>query len=364
MKSTKVCLFIDTFHPGGAERVCINYANELSEKGYSVTILVFNLHQKFYIDELDSQVSILNLNVQSGLSAFSHIIRRRGLINQFDITIAFNHQIALLLYACMSILFIKKPLIARNVNNLNMDLKARKGSFLKRHLTRFLMHNFYSRLSHYIAQCSSMKTDMTNDYNISPDRIEVIYNPIATCFKKKNLNKNIDVLFVGRIKKQKGIDNLIAVLKNINEQLSNLHIHVVGTGELEKELFSALKLESINYTHETSSNDLVTLYNRSKVTILTSYYEGYPNVLVESIACGTPVVSFNCKSGPDEIIEDGVNGFLISCFDIDNFSGQVIKVLEGDFSINAMNNNENEINKLEALLDSLVALKLKFKSMG
>lgn len=52
-------------------------------------------------------------------------------------------------------------------------------------------------------------------------------------------------------------------------------------------------------------------YLRAKATILTSLYEGFPNVLIDSIALGTPVISFNCPNGPKEIIIDGVNGFLI-----------------------------------------------------
>ncbi|ALO33661.1 hypothetical protein CMT41_02235 [Colwellia sp. MT41] len=348
-----ICLFIDTFGAGGAERVCINYANELVKMNFDVTILVFNLNKQFYISELDDAVKIESLDALTGTRAFSIIIKKKEILDKFDLFIAFNHQIALILFVLKFLLKINKPLIARNVNNLKMDLAAKKGSFIKRNITKFLMRNLYSKMTAYIAQCNAMKESMIESYSIPKEKIEVIYNPVSTTFKKINLKKDIDILFVGRLTQQKGIDNFIKIITKIYKELPNLHLYIVGQGDLKDDLISSLEELGVHYTHDLQSGDLVNLYNRAKVTVLTSYYEGYPNVLVESIACGTPVVSFDCKSGPSEIIKHGVNGFLITNFDVCLFSKQVVNMLNDGYSIDAINNNKNEPRKLKRVLDSL-----------
>lgn len=276
------------------------------------------------------------------------------MLKNFEVFIAFNHQIALILYVIKKILGIDKPLVARNVNNLAMDLTAKKGNPLKRTLTRFLMRNLYNKMHAYIAQCNAMKEDMMDYYSLPQEKIEVIYNPISPMFKKIEMEKDIDVLFVGRLTQQKGIDNLIKIISQSYQELPNLHFYIVGQGVLQSELLSSLKSIGVNYTHDFQSNDLVNLYNRSKITILTSYYEGYPNVLVESIACGTPVISFDCKSGPSEIINNGVNGYLISNFDTDMFSNRLVTVLREGYSIESNNNNKLEIQKLKMMLEYLI----------
>src|SRR5690606_37684775 len=62
-------------------------------------------------------------------------------------------------------------------------------------------------------------------------------------------------------------------------------------------------------------SDIIPFYLNAKVTLLTSLFEGFPNVLLESIALGTPVVAFNCPSGPSEIIINGINGYLSKYLD-------------------------------------------------
>ncbi|MND27937.1 alpha-1,4-N-acetyl-D-galactosaminyltransferase [compost metagenome] len=348
----KITLFIDTFGTGGAERVCVTYANILFGLGFEVSIMVFNQRMKSYLDELDAGIKIVNLNSKNGMFAFLTLFSRPGLIKDTDVFIAFNHQISLILYILTRVCFIKKTIIARNVNNLKLDLNAKKGNTLKRHITKFLMRYFYNKMDGYIAQCNAMKQSMSDLYSIELDKIEVIYNPIAPKFKKIEQEKDVDILFVGRLTQQKGIDNLVEVLKKIKHTISSFNVHIVGIGELQSLLLNELDKYGIKYTYEYKCNDMVALYNRARVTILTSYYEGYPNVLVESIACGTPVVSFDCESGPSEIIDNEINGFLIPRFDIDFFTSKVAYILSSDFQINAELVNNDYKDKLINVINS------------
>lgn len=336
----KICLFINALTAGGAERVCVNYANKLTEEGFKVTILVYHTNDLFYINELNKNVNIISLNVKNGIQAISKLIYDITPLNNFDSIISFNHQIALITFFLKKTKNLNTNLIARNVNNLSSDLRKNRSSKIKKLSTRILMHIFYKRMDAYIAQCSAMKQDMINFMRIDEKKIHVIRNPIAECYKQeKNIKKEYDILYVGRLVQQKGIDNLSKIIKLVHKK-KKIRVLIIGKGELEYNLITELEKENIKFEHLRSSNNLKEYYNKSRMTILTSYYEGYPNVLTESLACGTPVISFDCKSGPSEIIKEGINGYLIPCYDNKIFSEKIIQLLEHKLIFPPENNNE------------------------
>src|SRR5690606_4579843 len=110
-------------------------------------------------------------------------------------------------------------------------------------------------------------------------------------------------------------------------------LKLLGKGSLENELKKLAKDLGIEdrVIFEGFQEDVISYIISAKVVALTSLYEGFPNVLVESIALGTPVVSFDCQSGPSEIIIDGVNGYLVKYLDKDDFAKKLDLALTKDF---------------------------------
>lgn len=123
------------------------------------------------------------------------------------------------------------------------------------------------------------------------------------------------VLAVGRFDYQKGFDRLIKTWKIISDRgnAPDWRLDIFGQGEWKgmlEEMIESEGLES-SVTLNAPVKDIRAEYTRSSILAMTSHYEGFPMVMAEALACGLPVVSFDCKCGPKDMIANGENGILV-----------------------------------------------------
>ena len=150
---------------------------------------------------------------------------------------------------------------------------------------------------------------------------------------EKFLNKNDvtpkenEILFVGSLRKShwhKGVHILIKSLEIIKKEIPNIKLNIVGDGD-SKEYYESLTKE-LNLTHNVefhgnkTVDELIKAYQNSAITILPTLNarEGFGIVIIEALACETPVIATNCESGPSEIIENGKNGLLVPVEDVES----------------------------------------------
>ncbi len=162
-------------------------------------------------------------------------------------------------------------------------------------------------------------------FNLKPECITTIPNYINTNqFKPLDLEKSIDLLFIGRFTEQKNLVNLIKGLKDFNFQ----RILFVGNGRKKSELVHLGNQYNLNIELVTkiANHKLPEIYNRSQIFLLPSLYEGNPKVLLEAMACGNLVIGSRVR-GITNIITDGINGFLCG-IDPESIQSTVIKALK------------------------------------
>ena len=195
-------------------------------------------------------------------------------------------------------------------------------SFAKfRHLKFFFMKLAYNKADRIIVSSEGVGNVLHEDLLIPKEKIVVIYNPIELpeIFKLRNqdvtgfpeTNGRMVVISAGRLTKQKNFELLLKSFKLVRKNLNVLLI-ILGVGELERKLrmlAEELMLANDVYFAGFQHNPFSWIV-KADVFVLTSDWEGFGNVIIESMACGVPVVATNCPFGPGEIIENGRNGFL------------------------------------------------------
>ena len=127
----------------------------------------------------------------------------------------------------------------------------------------------------------------------------------------------------------KNFDRLLEIAKKLEERETNWHWDIYGDGEERKQLEE--KIEKLGLGKRVSLkgavNDLYTRYRQYMAVVMTSRYEGFPMVLIEGAANGLPMIAFDVRTGPKEIIRNGENGFLINSEDDDGMVDAIVKLM-------------------------------------
>lgn len=310
----KVTFLAASISGGGAQAVCRRLASLLLSQGHEVTILSLR-------DDIDDSRVLLDPRVQLECLHCSHT-RYAGVVlhawlrrQRPEIVMAFSHQLAILLLLVRTLARLNFRIVARNISML-----SQKRNFTGLWHGRFIdwiVRRLYRRVDLVVAQSDAMANDLACNYGIPKNRIVRIYNPgpdYGGRCAERNIPRSREVLFVGRLDPVKDLCSLVEAFHELFSRDPGVSLRIVGDGtervELEQlaaklGLASAVKFEGFR-------RDVADYYYRATVVALTSRYEGFPNVLVEAISCGTPVVAFDCPGGVAEIVRDGENGRLVS----------------------------------------------------
>ena len=332
-KQFDVDLIINSLGRGGAERICVTLANELNKKGYKVRIITLKQVTPNYIENVEKKVVIETLDAKKDLIGILYL-KKILAKEKFSIIFSFDERIT----SMCNYVRIKKnkkyKVISRIINNIDLQAKYNKKIVYKP------MYAFSKKYTKYsdkiIFQCREMMTRMINYFSINTSNCKTvyIYNPLSEKFHNIQINNNKEnyYIMVGRLVEQKGYDSIIETAKVCKENNKEIHIKIFGDGEKYNELMKKIKKYNLNIELLGNVKDIENYYKKAKALILTSKYEGFPNVLLEANACGCPVISFDCPTGPSEIVTKD-NGILIN-----NSVNELVKVLM-NFDNNKWNYN-------------------------
>lgn len=200
------------------------------------------------------------------------------------------------------------------------------------YLKRFLKKQSY-KISNKVILLTQNDKNIINIKNSTVIRnINPYYQSNVTSY---NSRKNIAIA-VGRFTYQKNFERLIELWSIAN--INNWELMIIGKGENEEKL-KELSKNNTSIHIMPSNNRLDEIYNNAKLMLMTSRYEGLPMVLIEAQHFGLPIISFDCKTGPAEIIKNNESGYLIDYNNDKDFVNKLVFLCNNNNELSRMNIN-------------------------
>lgn len=337
----KIYMYISDLGAGGAERVCVNLANEFVNYGNEVTIITLNLVKDVYSQILDDRVKVHSLEVPRIRYAIIPIVAFLKK-EKAERILVFGNEMGIILAGMRSVGLLRCKIAVRVLNNIEIEVsKEENVSFFVRRVLKYSQKNL-QKADCIIAQCHAME-DMLQK-NIGFKKCICIYNPVSsflvqnTKLVRETNGARKRIGFIGRLDPQKNIGDLIQAFILLCKNENNVTLHIYGEGihyEKARKMTADLGI-SDKVFFEGVHNDMENVYSRLDMVALSSDYEGMPNALIEAVSIGIPVVSYDCPIGPSEIIVDGVNGYLIPMSDVEALAEGMKKCLNKQWDVNAI----------------------------
>lgn len=334
MKRTAVFL-ISSISGGGAEAVCLNVANGLAERGWKVDLLVLHATENSYITRLSKRVNLVDLKAKRARYAAPallwYIFKNRP-----EKIVVFKYELIDLLVMVKAVFRLKLKVIGRNISVFGKKKEEKVG--VRQKIINKLFGEPIERVHCIINQSYEMQQDLLKHLPSLKSKSVVIHNPVSAHIEahKKSAQPvragetSPYILCVGRLEDVKAFHHAIDVFAIVVKKHQNLRLKFVGDGSLKHALLAragGLGLKD-RVDFEGFQTDVIPFYENATLTLLTSKYEGFPNVLIESIVLGTPVVSFDCESGPREILDYGRYGKLVEPGNLEELASAIDDVLD------------------------------------
>ena len=306
MTSTKlkIMLIASSLKQGGAERILSELANQWALENHEVHLVVlfdmphfYKLHKNVIVHELGFKNLGFFQKIYSESTVF---IKLRRLLKKENPRFVLSF---LTLYNALTIL-------ASRFLNLKVYVSERDNLKITPPISLdILRRSTYPFATGIIAQTEDAKTILAKTFR--SDKIQVIPNPIRKIQEDSTIKKENIILNVGRLVTEKGQEYLIESFSNIKDTSWNLVI--LGEGPLKEDLEA--QVESLGIQDRVhllrAVQNIEEWLRKASIFAFPSISEGFPNALLEAMSAGLPCVSFDCDSGPRDVIENGENGFLV-----------------------------------------------------
>lgn len=314
-------LIMNFSNGGGTERVTSVIANNLSTRGYTVSVISCREGEKsrFYIND---NVTLLSLHGENKSNVF---FRKMDAVRKLQ-SIVLERRIDVMVAVDVALYLYLWPLQKKHL------CKCIAWEHFNYYIANSRLVKFSRKFAAQNADCVIVlgKNDLRNykAYYKKINRIEYIYNPIALSVEKKTDMDKKRVIAVGRLSRQKGFDLLLEAWKIVEANNTEWTLDIFGEGNLKEELQLQMQTLGLKNAHLRGyAKNIEEEYINSSIFALSSRYEGFVLVLMEAQAKALPCVSFNCKEGPTETIDDGVNGYLVEEGDVSGFADSLLKLM-------------------------------------
>lgn len=339
---------------GGTERVGSMLANGLSAAGYEIVLASISCGNKPFFP-LNNDIKVVPLFDTIGRTFY----RTPNIINRIRKLLKEEEIDTLIVVETMSILFTLPATLGLSVNhicwehfNFNNDL-GKSGRRIARQLA--------ARYCDSVVTLTEKDKEYWLDGTKHKSQITAIANPCPFPVQEYIKEENTKVvLAVGRLTHIKGFDMLLEAWLQVNLSMPNWKLKIVGEGEDRAKLTAFIEKNELTDSVELVGNtdDVGQYYKQAEIFCLSSRFEGFPMVLLETLAFGLPVVSFDCDTGPAEVLED-TGSLLVPPNDISQLAKSLINLMNDDEQrkmISLKSKNKAEVYEPQNIISQWISL--------
>lgn len=331
---------------GGIERVTISKANALAEMADNEVWIIVTDHYRVPVLPLSPKVKVLDLKIgyyqnqsanpiieifREGIKRQKHKLQIRQVLERLrpDVVISVGHCEK---YFLPKLKISSNPVFIREIHFYKHYRRNFASSGIKKIIARLSeWYDYGWRINSYDAIVSLTESDKRLYWN-GHEKIKVMPNPIIQRPAQVSNGDNKVVMAVGRLEPEKNFRSLLDVWQFVEKKYPEWTLCIWGDGsQLESLVQHANTLGVNNVCFKGYSKDVIEHYAEASILAVTSRHEGFGMMIVEAMAAGLPIVSYDCPCGPREIIDNGKDGFLIKCDDEKEMTEKICWLIEHEF---------------------------------
>ncbi|MEW5860320.1 MAG: glycosyltransferase [Cyanobacteriota bacterium] len=349
----RIALFLRNLGNGGAERIMLSLAQGFAKQGQKVD-MVLTKAEGTYLAQVPPEVRVVDLKASqfdnrknfkfptslqstSSLPKLVRYLRQERPLALLSAT-HYPNEIAVLAKHLARV-----PTRIVVSEHITLSVEARRVDQRSSRLAPLMARLFYPWADGIVAVSKGVAQDLALITRLPLERHPVIYNPVITPELIEKAKQPVEhpwftdgeppvVLGVGRLVEQKDFATLIRAFAEVR-RVRPARLMILGDGKERSQLNTLVRELGLE-------NDVALIgfvknpyayMARAAVFVLSSAWEGLPTVLIEAMAVGTPVVSTNCESGPEEILNNGKYGALVPVGDSKAIAQAILSVLAGNF---------------------------------
>ncbi|MGL6342535.1 MAG: glycosyltransferase [Waterburya sp.] len=331
----KITFFMDALHGGGAEKVVVNLLKGLTKHNEFELDLVLATLEGPYLDQVPPEVQIIDLNKGRVITAIVPLMNYLKKNRPWALIGNMAH-VNIVATMAKELSHIPTRLLLVEHNNLS----ANKSNLLRAKLVPSFMKFLYPRASAVAGVSAGVARDLEQQLALEKETVKVLYNPVVNEDLVTQSQADLDhpwfmensppvFLAVGRLNPQKDFPNLLHAFAQVRQQ-KFARLIILGEGQERQKLEKII--DNLGIGEDVLMPGFVknpyAYMKRASCLVLSSRDEGLPTVLIEAMACGCPVVSTDCPSGPDEILDNGAYGHLVPIANSEALAEAMINTLE------------------------------------
>lgn len=313
---SKIVLVTNDLYPGGSQRVCVNLSNELSNT-HNVHLIVIGKNLEL-LNKINKKVNVINLGFNRVSFSFFELFRYFFKNKTTNVISFLNHTNLI----CMLLKFFFNFNLIITIHNVVKPPSKNKN--YKNMIVFFLSKFLFNKANHIISVANYVKNDLKKSFQIKP---KTIYNPVIyknnfdkelnkrKILKKNRLNNKSYLLHIGSFDEQKNHMFLLEFFKLVSKKYNKKYkLVLLGDGVQRKKIENKIKKLSLQKEVFIMGNVNNPEYfiKYSFCFILTSKWEGLPNVIIENMKFKKPMISAKCPGGINEVLPHGKLGFYVS----------------------------------------------------